>query len=162
YFDDAGFDERSYARAVVERTGAEAHWLTFDDAELVEDLPAIVEAQGEPFGSTSICAGWYVMREASRAGVKVMLDGQGGDEVLAGYRAHLGFFLADLLAARRFGELRTELASLRRLHGSAALATAVARPFAPEAVTRFVRSHSRGSAQLVHPELRGQPPAGAA
>ena len=59
--------------------------MTFNADELVEDLPAIVQAQGEPFGSTSICAGWYVMREAKRAGLTVMLDGQGGDEVLAGY-----------------------------------------------------------------------------
>ena len=63
------------------------------------DLPAIVEAQGEPFGSTSICAGWYVMREAKRAGLTVMLDGQGGDEILAGYRASFGYRLSDLLRA---------------------------------------------------------------
>src|SRR5581483_2293972 len=30
YFEDAGFDERPFARAVVERTGAEARWVTFD------------------------------------------------------------------------------------------------------------------------------------
>src|SRR5919206_578960 len=90
YFDDPGFDERPYAEAVVEQTRAEPHWISFSDEELVADLPRIVEAQGEPFGSTSICAGWYVMREAKRSGLTVMLDGQGGDEVLAGYRAHLG------------------------------------------------------------------------
>src|SRR5204863_3849140 len=75
YFDDAGFDERPYARAVARRTGAEAHWVSFGADDLVENLPAIVRAQGEPFGSTSICAGWYVMREAKRAGLTVMLDG---------------------------------------------------------------------------------------
>ena len=41
---------------VVDRTGADAHWVTFDADDLVEHLPAIVAAQGEPFGSTSICA----------------------------------------------------------------------------------------------------------
>jgi asparagine synthase (glutamine-hydrolysing) len=154
YFAVPGFDERPYAEAVVQRTRALPAWITFTAEDLVADLPAIVEAQGEPFGSTSICAGWYVMREAKRTGVKVMLDGQGGDEVLAGYRAHLGFFLADLLARRRFATLRNELAGFRRVHGATALATAISRPFAPEAVTRFVRSRARGAAQLVHEDLR--------
>jgi asparagine synthase (glutamine-hydrolysing) len=157
YFEAPGFDERPYARAVVEQTKAEPHWVSFSDEDLVDDLPRIVEAQGEPFGSTSICAGWYVMREAKRSGLTVMLDGQGGDEVLAGYRAHLGHRLADLLAQGRLGELRAELAGFRSEHSPAALLTALSRPFAPEAVTRLVRARTRGSAALLHPDLRGLP-----
>src|SRR5438045_264929 len=154
-----GFDERPYAEAVVGRTTAEPHWITFGPEELAGDLPSIVEAQGEPFGSTSICAGWYVMREARRSGVTVMLDGQGGDEVLAGYRAHLGFRLADLLAAGRLRELGEELRSFHGVHSASALVTAMSRPFAPEALTRLVRSRARGAGALVHPELRGLAPA---
>ena len=155
YFDVPGFDERPFAEAVVGRTEAEPHWITFGPDELAADLPAIVEAQGEPFGSTSICAGWYVMREARRAGVTVMLDGQGGDEVLAGYRAHLGFRLADLLAAGRLRELGGELRSFHGVHSASALLTTMSRPFAPEALTRLVRSRTRGAGALVHPDLRG-------
>ena len=151
YFEQPGYDERPFAEAVVAQTQAEASWVTFTAAELVDDLPRIVEAQGEPFGSTSICAGWYVMRAAKAGGVKVMLDGQGGDELLAGYRAHFGFRLADLLAARRVRELSAEIAGAR--HGSAALATAIARAFAPEGLVRAVRARTRGS--LVHQNLRG-------
>src|SRR5947208_1436171 len=161
YFEVPGFDERPYAEAVVERTRAEPHWISFSDEELVADLPRIVEAQGEPFGSTSICAGWYVMREAKSSGLTVMLDGQGGDEVLAGYRAHLGHRLADLLAEGRLGELRAELAGFSAEHSAAALLTALSRPFAPELVTRIVRARARGSAALVHPDLRGVPTAAA-
>jgi asparagine synthase (glutamine-hydrolysing) len=155
YFEVAGFDERPYARAVVDQTRAEPHWISFSDGDLVDDLPRIVEAQGEPFGSTSICAGWYVMREAKRSGLTVMLDGQGGDEVLAGYRAHVGHRLADLLAAGRLGELRAELAGFRSEHSPVALLTAMSRPFAPESLTRLVRARARGSATLVHPDLTG-------
>jgi asparagine synthase (glutamine-hydrolysing) len=151
YFDKPGYDERSFAEAVVAQTGAEATWITFGAKDLVDDLPRIVEAQGEPFGSTSICAGWYVMRAAKAGGVTVLLDGQGGDELLAGYRAHLGFRLADLLARGQLRELRAELAGTQ--HGPVALATAAARPFAPESLVRAVRARTRGS--LVHPELRG-------
>jgi asparagine synthase (glutamine-hydrolysing) len=162
YFEVPGFDERPYAEAVVERTAAEPHWITFGPEELAGDLPSIVEAQGEPFGSTSICAGWYVMREARRSGVTVMLDGQGGDEVLAGYRAHLGVRLADLLASGRLRELGGELRSFHAVHSASALVTAMSRPFAPEALTRLVRSRTRGAGVLVHPDLRGIGPAHAA
>jgi asparagine synthase (glutamine-hydrolysing) len=154
FFDEPGLDERPFAQAVVSRAEADARWISFGADDLVQDLPAIVFAQDEPFGSTSIAAGWYVMREAARAGVKVMLDGQGGDEVLAGYRAHLGFHLADLLAQGRLATLRTELSSFRDVHGPTALAVALARPFAPERLTRLVRARSRGSTSLLHDDLR--------
>jgi len=152
YFERPGYDERPFAEAVISQTRADATWLTFTAGELVDDLPRIVEAQGEPFGSTSICAGWYVMKAAKAGGVKVMLDGQGGDELLAGYRAHFGFRLADLLAQMRLRELRAELAGSQ--HAPLALATAISRPFAPEGLVRAVRSRMRGS--LVHPDLHAR------
>jgi asparagine synthase (glutamine-hydrolysing) len=154
YFDDAGFDERPYARAVVESTNAEPHWISFDANELVDDLPSIVRAQDEPFGSTSMAAQWYVMRQARRSGMTVMLDGQGGDEVFAGYRAFVGFRLADLLASGRIGELTSELRAFGDVHSRSALLVSLARPFAPDALTRRVRARSRGSAALVHPSLQ--------
>jgi asparagine synthase (glutamine-hydrolysing) len=158
YFEDAGFDERPYAQDVVARTEAEPHWVSFDDDELVADLPAIVRSQDEPFGSTSMVAQWYVLREAHRAGLKVMLDGQGGDEVLGGYRAFVGFRLADLLAAGRIRPLVSELRAFGDVHSTAALFTSMARPFAPDALTRLVRARSRGSATLVHPSLQALEP----
>ena len=106
FFEDAGFDERPYAEAVAERVRAEAHWISFTDEDLVRDLPLVVESQGEPFGSTSIVAQWHVMRAARAAGVTVMLDGQGGDEVLAGYPTTFPYLLADLSRAGRRGPPR--------------------------------------------------------
>ena len=155
WFDDAGFDERPYARAVVERTGAEAHWVSFTADDLVENLPAIVQAQGEPFGSTSICAGWYVMREAGRAGLKVMLDGQGGDEILAGYRAYFGYRLSDLVRQGRLSEATAELTAFGAVNGPRWAAIALVSPHVPEPLRLAARSRLRGSAALVHPALRG-------
>ena len=155
YFEDRGFDERPFARAVVERTGADAHWVTFGADDLVQDLPAIVAAQGEPFGSTSICAGWYVMREAKRAGLTVMLDGQGGDEILAGYRASFGYRLSDLLRAGRLAEATHELRAFARSHGPRWAAVALATPHVPERLRLTARGRLRGASTLVAPDLRG-------
>ena len=154
YFDDPGFDERPFARAVIERTGAAAHWVTFDADDLVADLPKIVEAQGEPFGSTSICAGWYVMRAARSAGLTVMLDGQGGDEILGGYRASFGYRLSDLLREGRLSEASRELRAFASTHGARWAAVALATPHVSEQVRRAARSRLRGSATIVGPALR--------
>lgn len=62
--------------------------LTFTRAsadDLVRDLDSLVFTQGEPFGSTSIYAQNRVFRLARDHGVTVMLDGQGADELFAGY-----------------------------------------------------------------------------
>jgi asparagine synthase (glutamine-hydrolysing) len=157
YFDEPGFDERPFARSVVDRTGAEAHWVTFGATDLVDDLTAIVRAQGEPFGSTSICAGWYVMREAKRAGLTVMLDGQGGDEVFGGYRASFGYRLSDLLRAGRVAEATNELRAFTQSHGPRWAAVALATPHVPERLRLAARGRLRGASPLVAPALRDIP-----
>jgi asparagine synthase (glutamine-hydrolysing) len=158
YFEYAGFDERPYAEAVVKAARAEPEWITFDDTQLLDDLPSIVACQDEPFGSTSMVAQWYVMREAKTAGLTVMLDGQGGDEVFGGYRAFIGARLADLLVQGRLRALGSELRAFGDLHSAAALVMSLARPFASESVTRLVRARARGSAPLLHQELRSLTP----
>jgi asparagine synthase (glutamine-hydrolysing) len=155
YFEDAGFDERPFARAVVDRTGADAHWVSFTAHDLVENLEAIVAAQGEPFGSTSICASWYVMREARRTGLTVMLDGQGGDEILAGYRAFFGYRLSDLLRQGRLREATAELTAFGSVNGPRWAAVALVNPHVPEGLRLAARARLRGVATLVSPELRG-------
>jgi asparagine synthase (glutamine-hydrolysing) len=155
FFDERGFDERPYAEAVVARTRSAPHWITFDSHELTDVLPSIVRTQDEPFGSTSIVAQWFVMRAAKQAGLKVMLDGQGADEILAGYHGYFGPFFADLLRGGRLRELGAELRAYRTLHGAGVgtAAVALARPFLPERVRWAARGRVRGGSALVHPDL---------
>jgi asparagine synthase (glutamine-hydrolysing) len=154
YFPDPGCDERPYATSVVEQTTVHPHWITFTDHELVHDLETIVENQDEPFGSTSMIAQWYVLRQAKTSGLTVMLDGQGGDEIFAGYRAHAGYFLAELLARGRLQNLRREFGALREVHGGTSLVIGVARAFSPEQLTSRVRGRARKATPLLHPDLR--------
>jgi asparagine synthase (glutamine-hydrolysing) len=73
-------------------------------ADLVRDAPALLAAQDEPIPSTGPYSHWRVMALARQAGIKVLLDGQGSDEILAGYPYQLGPFLAEQL--RRHGVAR--------------------------------------------------------
>jgi asparagine synthase (glutamine-hydrolysing) len=156
YFEQAGLDERPYASAVVDQIGAVGHWVSFSSEDLLENLHAIVESQDEPFRSTSMIAQWYVMRAAREAGMKVMLDGQGGDELFAGYDGYFGYFFANLLRRARLRELAGELAAHRNVRraSSAATAGALVRPFVPARLSRRVRARLTGGASLAHPELR--------
>jgi len=158
YFTEEGFDERPFARAVVDRTGVDAHWITFDSDRLVRDLPAIVWDQDEPFGSLSIAAQWYVMAAAREAGITVMLDGQGGDEIFAGYTVSFGPRLLDLLGVRSARRLVAETTALRRVHrlGAAAAAAAVVRAAMPERAADRVRARRSGALELVHPGIRSR------
>lgn len=56
--------------------------------DLLEDLDDLIKCQGEPFMSTSIYAQYRVFKLAKSKGITVTLDGQGADELLAGYRGY--------------------------------------------------------------------------
>lgn len=158
-FADQGIEERVFAEPVIAKVGARPHWITFSSAELVEELPKIVRAQDEPFIGTSIAAEWFVMKTAAAAGRKVMLDGQGADELLGGYRALIGFHFADLLAAGRLRDLGREMAAFRRSQGASAadLAALTFRPFLSVHQEQWLRAQGVRRAGLVHRDLRRLP-----
>ncbi len=116
YFDNPVFDERPYIRQVVERTGARANYVSPSPEQLLADLPRLLAHQDEPFATTSIYAQWTVMGLARSRGVKVLLDGQGGDELFAGYHTYYGAWFADLLRRGRLGVLAREALAYRRMH----------------------------------------------
>ncbi len=100
-FDNPGIDERSYIQQVIEYTGAESNRIFPRGADgLWDDLEQLVWHQEEPFGSTSIYSQWSVMRLARQHDVTVLLDGQGGDELLAGYHLYIGPYLAQTVRTR--------------------------------------------------------------
>jgi asparagine synthase (glutamine-hydrolysing) len=103
-------DEGAFAAAVNAHTGLAGVTVTPTAADLLDNLDGIVRAQDEPFGSTSILSQWAVFQAARREGIKVMLDGQGADEVLAGYRWMIGQRMLELLKAGRLPALARTLA----------------------------------------------------
>jgi asparagine synthase (glutamine-hydrolysing) len=102
-FPQKEIDESSYVDAVLRHTGAEPVQVWPSGEGLAKELEELVWHQEEPFRSTSIYAQWCVMRAARGAGVTVLLDGQGGDELLAGYDDYAAPFVASLLKRFRLG-----------------------------------------------------------
>lgn len=78
-------DEEPWADIVNQHVGAIAHKVVVESGDLLVDIDDMIGCQGEPFGSTSIYAQYRVFRKVREKGVVVTLDGQGADEMLAGY-----------------------------------------------------------------------------
>jgi len=99
-------DEWRYASEVASAAGvAEHHAVEPTADELLDDLEALVVAHEEPVGSSSVYAQYRVMRAAREAGVTVLLDGQGADELFGGYRGTNGWALRAMGAATVAGAL---------------------------------------------------------
>lgn len=140
---DAATSEERYARLVAERTGSILHTTDGGEDRLGEDLDVLIRAQGEPFASTSIQAQSAVYRLVREKGIKVTLDGQGADEMFAGYPI---FRAARLAALLRRGRLDRALPLARALGGGEILR---AMSFLlPEALRERLRERRAGGAWL--------------
>lgn len=97
-FDRPEWDESEDARRVADHFGTEHHRLHISEAELrssfVETLDAIIDHCDEPFGDASTIPTWHISRLA-REHVTVILSGDGGDELFAGYTAYRGALFAE-------------------------------------------------------------------
>lgn len=84
--------------------GAIPHKVRVTSQEMARDIEDMIRIQGEPFGSTSIYAQYRVYKLARENGITVTLDGQGADEMLAGYIGYPGQRLRSLLEMGQFAD----------------------------------------------------------
>lgn len=89
-------DEGAFARAAVELYQTDAHWVEPRKEDFFAVLPRIVWHQDEPTSAPGLYSQWHVMQLA-HGKVKVLLDGQGGDEILGGYLGYYAEYAAALL-----------------------------------------------------------------
>jgi asparagine synthase (glutamine-hydrolysing) len=95
--DDPVIGEERYADVVADRARATIDKVRIEPGELAADVDRLIAIQDEPFGSTSIYAQYRVFRLAAEHRIKVMLDGQGADEMLAGYHTFLDARIGSLI-----------------------------------------------------------------
>jgi asparagine synthase (glutamine-hydrolysing) len=111
-FDGDPIDEREYIETAVESTGADTTYTNPTSHEFIGELRDFVWHQEEPIVSTGPYAQWCVMRSA-REQVTVLLDGQGGDELIAGYVPYQLVYLRQLRKEGKYDELRREATASR-------------------------------------------------
>lgn len=149
--------EHEWVARVVEATASTSHTVEAAPGDLQRDLDDVIRSQGEPFGSTSIYAQYRVFKLAREQGVIVTLDGQGGDEIFAGYsgypaqRMHTLIETGRWATASRFTRAWGEWPDRRR--GSMLVETAA--QFAPLRVRHRIR-RPLGSPLLDTSKLRAR------
>lgn len=110
------YDESHYAQRISRHIGAEGHYITPSLSSLIEQQNALVWFQDEPFISTSQYAQWAVFELVKQQRIKVVLNGQGSDEQLAGYTGFFGNRFYDLFRCLRWLQLPQEMALAKQNH----------------------------------------------
>jgi asparagine synthase (glutamine-hydrolysing) len=110
-------DERKYIEIMTNHTGTNSNFVNPQLSDLEEMFSRFMYHQEEPVPSPSPFTQYCVMGLAHSKGAKVLLDGQGGDEILGGYDYMLGYYLAELLESKQLRKLAREvIVVLRRMN----------------------------------------------
>ena len=148
--DDARLSEEQWMDRAGAAAGARMHKVAPGGAEMATDLETLIACQDLPFGSTSIYAQHRVFRTVRDAGIKVTLDGQGPDEMFAGYfhfrrdRALSLIGKGNVRAGLRMAALsgaRSPLKVLGQALAPRALTPTLRRVFGRNAVPAWLRRH---------------------
>ncbi len=101
-------DESRYIRQVGRTTNTQQFFTTIDEDGFLAEIHDFVAAQEEPVTGVSPYAQYRVMQLAHGEGAKVLLDGQGGDELFAGYAYYFAYYYFELLRRMNFRTLAKE------------------------------------------------------
>ena len=88
-FSEPGYDESAYAEAVTHQIASVHHVVIADDESLGRALEVVSRSLAEPLGDPAVLPTW-LLAEAARENVKVILSGEGADELFGGYPTYLG------------------------------------------------------------------------
>ena len=111
---DPSISEGPQIDAVVRHTGVRAFSVTPDPRRLAEESRKLHWHQEEPFLSASIYLQWCVARLAREHGTTVLLDGQGADELLAGYQYYFRTYQLDCIDRLQWARLVSDTTCFRR------------------------------------------------
>ena len=141
-FEYGELDEREYALMVARHVNATPK-LVFPSPEgFWEDFQRLAWHQDMPFFSLAFYAQWAVMRAAKEAGVKVLLDGQGGDEVFGGYAKFRYAYLASLLRSGKIITALREVGATLKQGDRYVLDIRNGHRYLPKSIRRFLRVDS--------------------
>ncbi len=107
-------DESPFASVVSSHYATPVDPVVLQGNDLVDGLLALAACQEEPFGSASVWAQHQVYASARAGGFRVVIDGQGADEYLAGYPRYLPWFLREASRQLSRSEIDAMADALRR------------------------------------------------
>lgn len=101
-------DESKYIEQVSNAFSAESFTTIPSGLQLIDDFEKLLWHQEEPFPSSSIYAQYKVFELAKKHNINVLLDGQGADEILAGYHKYVHYYLQEMVSRYKFSGSKRE------------------------------------------------------
>lgn len=110
-------DESKFARLIEKDLGLNARYTNPLEVFDFDDFERFLRHQDQPVPHTSMYAQWSVMKMVGDSEVKVLLDGQGGDELFAGYHHHLYKYARHLVLRGRIGKANRTIEAFCEMRG---------------------------------------------
>lgn len=115
--EEEAINEEKWIDIVNKSARTVPHKVRPNATDLIHDMEGLIYTQEEPFGGSSAFAQYSVFKLIAKSGFKVTVDGQGADELLAGYRSYLTSRLASMLKQRKVFSILPFLYHTFRLPG---------------------------------------------
>lgn len=112
-------NERKWAEKIIQHTQSNGIFVEPTFEAFMEDFNALIYAQDEPFGTTSIYAQYAIFKRIAAEKIKVILDGQGADEQLSGYIGFIPIYLSSLLKNKQYLQFFQENRLLKKNYNTA-------------------------------------------
>ncbi len=100
--ENTAFNEKKWIDIINKKVGAVDRKFLAKDTNILENIEQIIYSQGEPFRDTSIVAQYLVCKMAKSFGIKVLLEGQGADELFAGYNGYPASRVLSLFEEKKY------------------------------------------------------------
>lgn len=117
YYGDARYDERPQVEELAAAAGWEADFFLLSPADVPDLAAEAVHFQEQPFPGVVALARHNLIKSSRSRDAKVILEGQGGDEIAAGYQYVMGPHLLDLIEAGRADLASEEILGFARKNG---------------------------------------------
>jgi asparagine synthase (glutamine-hydrolysing) len=115
-FNNFARDEGKFMQLVIDKANLNAHFVFPTSESVIDNLPKLFYHQEEPIGSLSVAIQYEVMKLAAENGVTVLLDGQGADEMLAGYPNFWPTYFSQLYKTDK-KKFKNEIDAFKMNHG---------------------------------------------
>lgn len=155
-FPGSKLDESTYMKNVVEQTNTNWHTVTPNKKDFINDVEHLMYSHDLPIWSISSFAQSSVMKLAKANDVKVLLDGQGADELFGGYKHYYKYLLNDLKSSGEKAAYQNALAALKETNGKDFLLRYNLKKIIEPAAPLLLKKFFFPDLKYIHPDLLNQ------
>jgi len=117
YYGEDKYDEKTYAEEIIKKGNWEAEFYRFDAIDVPELTKKAMWFQEQPFPGIITLAKHKLISKSKDYGAKVILEGQGGDDIGAGYQYVFASHVLDLIESGNSDMAITELNNFGKING---------------------------------------------